>query len=187
VILDDERTSTTPSAGGTPQVTTKAWDQAGIQRIHGLVAAAVGFDKERGDQITVENIAFDAPQEPPSAAPPTMVQELTQSLKQQWPMLLRGGAILLVAVLALFGVLRPLARRAATLAATPALPTPATAAARLQTVQEMEGQIDAELDAAAAAHSRRLPVLTQRVAKLANEEPEQLARIVRGWISEGRR
>ena len=30
-------------------------------------------------------------------------------------------------------------------------------------------------------------VLTQRVAKLANDEPEQLARIVRGWIAEERR
>jgi flagellar M-ring protein FliF len=187
VILDDERTTAAAAGGTAPQVTTKPWDQAGIQRIHGLVAAAVGFDKDRGDQITVENIAFDAPQDAPPAAAPTMVQELTQSLKQQWPMLLRGGAILLVAVLALFGVLRPLARRAGTLSTTPALPAPAANAARLPTVQEMEGQIDAELDAAAAGHNRRLPVLTQRVAKLANDEPEQLARIVRGWISEGRR
>jgi len=185
VILDDERT-TTP-AGGTPQATTKAWDQAGIQRIHGLVAAAVGLNAERGDQLTVENIAFDVPQEAPIAAPPSMGQQMTDALKQQWPMALRGLAILMIAVFALFGVLRPLARRAAALTTTPALPAPAAAAARLPTVQEMEGQIDAELDAAAAAHSRRLPVLTQRVAKLANEEPEQLARIVRGWISEGRK
>ena len=187
VILDDERTTSAPRAGGAPQAATKPWDQAGIQRVHGLVAAAVGFDKERGDQITVENIAFDAPQEPPTIAPPTVTQQLTESLKQQWPMLLRGAGIVLVAVVALFGVLRPLARRAATLSSVPALPAPAGTAARLPTVREMEGQIDAELDAAASAHSRRLPVLTQRVAKLANDEPEQLARIVRGWISEGRR
>jgi flagellar biosynthesis/type III secretory pathway M-ring protein FliF/YscJ len=30
-------------------------------------------------------------------------------------------------------------------------------------------------------------VLTKRVAKLASDEPEQLARIVRGWIAEGDR
>ena len=50
----------------------------------------------------------------------------------------------------------------------------------------MEGQIDAELDGAPAA-SARLPVLTKRVAKLASEEPEQLARIVRGWMAEEER
>jgi flagellar biosynthesis/type III secretory pathway M-ring protein FliF/YscJ len=48
----------------------------------------------------------------------------------------------------------------------------------------MEGQIDAELDAMSSPEGRRLPVLTQRVAKLANDEPEQVARIVRGWIAE---
>jgi flagellar biosynthesis/type III secretory pathway M-ring protein FliF/YscJ len=51
----------------------------------------------------------------------------------------------------------------------------------------MEGQIEAELDAALPGQARRLPVLTKRVAKLANEEPEQLARIVRGWIAEEQR
>jgi flagellar biosynthesis/type III secretory pathway M-ring protein FliF/YscJ len=48
----------------------------------------------------------------------------------------------------------------------------------------MEGQIEAELDAVGPGNPRRLPVLTKRVAKLANDEPEQLARIVRGWIAE---
>jgi flagellar biosynthesis/type III secretory pathway M-ring protein FliF/YscJ len=48
----------------------------------------------------------------------------------------------------------------------------------------MEGQIEAELDAVGPGSARRLPVLTKRVAKLANDEPEQLARIVRGWIAE---
>jgi flagellar biosynthesis/type III secretory pathway M-ring protein FliF/YscJ len=69
----------------------------------------------------------------------------------------------------------------------PALPAGNGTAARLPTVQEMEGQIEAEIDAMASGEGRRLPVLTQRVAKLANEEPEQLARIVRGWIAEENR
>jgi flagellar biosynthesis/type III secretory pathway M-ring protein FliF/YscJ len=48
----------------------------------------------------------------------------------------------------------------------------------------MEGQID---DDAGHGGQRRLPVLTKRVAKLASEEPEQLARIVRGWMAEDQR
>ena len=50
----------------------------------------------------------------------------------------------------------------------------------------MEGAIEAELDAA-TGQRRKLPVLTKRVAKLASQEPEQLARIVRGWMAEGDR
>ena len=51
----------------------------------------------------------------------------------------------------------------------------------------MENQIEAELSAATTGQPGRLPVLTKRVAKLANDEPEQLARIVRGWISDEQR
>lgn len=187
VVLDDERV-TTKGADGTAQVANKPWEQAGIQRIQGIVSAAVGLDTERGDQLTVENIAFDAAPEDVAPAPTGIGTQVTEIAKEHWPAALRGLAIFLVAIFALFGVLRPLARRATGLAAAPALPAPTAAGARLPTVQEMEGQIEAELDAlAATSEGRRLPVLTQRVAKLANDEPEQLARIVRGWIAEEQR
>lgn len=187
VVLDDERV-TTKGADGAAQTTTKPWDAAGIQRIQGIVSAAVGLDQERGDQLTVENIAFDAAPEAPEPPPAGFGTQVTDIAKEHWPAALRGLAIFLVAIFALFGVLRPLARRATGLATAPALPAAAATAARLPTVQEMEGQIEAELDAMAAnSEGRRLPVLTQRVAKLANDEPEQLARIVRGWIAEERR
>ena len=186
VILDDERV-TAKAADGTTQTTSKAWDAAGIQRIQGLVAAAVGLDTERGDQLTVENIAFEtAPVEPEPAAV-GIGQQVMDLGREHWLSAVRGGGILLIALFALFGVLRPLARSAAGLGSRPALPAAGVTAARLPTVQEMEGQIDADIDAMASGEGRKLPVLTQRVAKLANEEPEQLARIVRGWIAEENR
>jgi flagellar M-ring protein FliF len=187
VILDDERVQ--GKDGAAP--TTKSWDADGIKRIHGLVAAAVGFDEGRGDQLTVENIAFDVAPAEPEPPKPTVMQQFTDALKEQWPGALRGIAIFGLAMLALFGVLRPIAR-AATRTVTPAaLPAtagavPGASGARLPTVKDLEGQIEAELDAA-APRDRRLPVLTKRVAKLASDEPEQLARIVRGWIAEGDR
>ena len=101
---------------------------------------------------------------------------------------LRILAIIIVAWFALFGVLRPMMRQASAAPATPALSAATTSApaAKTPTVQEMEGQIEAELDAA-TGQRRKLPVLTKRVAKLASQEPEQLARIVRGWMAEGDR
>lgn len=189
VILDDERQSA-KAADGTVTTSTKPWEPAGIERIQGLVAAAVGLDTERGDKLTVENIAFDSQPEAPEPPKPTFMQQLTEGLKNNWPTLVRLLAIVLLGSFALFGVLRPLMRRATGgVVVSAALPAAAAAGgpagARLPTVQEMEGQIEAELDAAAAANqARRLPVLTQRVVKLANEEPEQVARIMRGWMSE---
>jgi flagellar M-ring protein FliF len=69
VILDDER-ATAKAADGTMTSSNKPWDQAGLQRIQGLVAAAVGLDKDRGDQLTVENISFDQPKDEPEPAAP---------------------------------------------------------------------------------------------------------------------
>lgn len=187
VILDDERVTTT-GTDGTSQTTTKPWDAQGIQRIQGLVSAAVGFNQERGDQLTVENIAFDATPLETGPAAPTMGQQAVDVVKTYWPSALRLVGVIGVAFFALFGVLRPLARALTTTGTPVALPAPAGASARLPSVKEMEGQIEAELDTAAAGgQARRLPVLTKRVAKLANEEPEQLARIVRGWIAEDER
>jgi flagellar M-ring protein FliF len=185
VILDDERV-TNKAADGAVQVSTKTWDPAGIQRIHGIVAAAVGLDKDRGDQLTVENISFESAQEDPAPPVPGFGQKLMDWGGQNWPAALRGLAIVMVASFALFGVLRPIARRATSLTAAPALPAAAMGhAARLPTVSEMEGQIEAELDAEAGPGGpKRLPALTKRAGKLASEEPEQLARVVRGWIAE---
>lgn len=188
VILDDERVSA-KAADGTTQVSTRPWEAKGIERIHGIVAAAVGFNQDRGDQLTVENIAFEVPQAEPEPPPATVTTQLTDLIKQQWPSALRALGVFALAMFALFGVLRPMMRNVTRVAvSTPAaLPAAAGVSARLPTVKEMEGQIEAELDAAVPGQGRRLPVLTKRVAKLASDEPEQLARIVRGWIAEEER
>jgi flagellar M-ring protein FliF len=184
VILDDERVSTPGENGAAATVSARPWEPAGIQRVQGIVAAAVGLDTERGDQLTVENIAFEAVPEMLEPVEPGMGTQAMDLVKVHWLSGVRLVAVLLIAAFAFFGVLRPLISRVGGLASAPALPAAAGAGARLPTVSEMEGQIDAELDAMSSPEGRRMPVLTQRVAKLANDEPEQVARIVRGWISE---
>ncbi|MFO7302589.1 MAG: flagellar basal-body MS-ring/collar protein FliF [Acidobacteriota bacterium] len=182
VVLDDERV-TTKNEDGTVTMATRPWDPEGLQRVQALVAAAVGLDPERGDQLTVENIPFGVvPENAP--APTGFGGRALELLEQHWRTLVNAVVVLLVAAFAFFGVLRPLAAKLGRSVEPPALPAAATAGARLPTVSEMEGQLEAELDAMAAPSPRRLPALTQRVARLAAEEPEQVARIVRGWISE---
>lgn len=191
VILDDQHVTPPGGASGassTGTPATKPWDAAEITRIKGLVSAAVGLDEQRGDKLTVENISFDAPTldaTPPDVPTGTKVMD---SVKLYGPSTLRIAGVLLVAFFALFGVLRPMVRQATRLPSQPALSAPAASmpAAKLPSVQEMDGSIEAELDAA-TGQRRKLPVLTKRVAKLASQEPEQLARIVRGWMAEGDR
>lgn len=185
VVLDDERV-TTRAEDGTASTTTRPWEREGLDRVQALVAAAVGLDSARGDQLTVENIPFEvvAVETP---APTGIGVQAVELLKEHWRTLVNTVVVLVVAVFAIFGVLRPLAAKLGGAAEAAALPAAGTAGARLPTVSEMEGQLAAELDAMAPAQPRRLPVLTQRVARLAADEPEQVARVVRGWISEDER
>jgi flagellar biosynthesis/type III secretory pathway M-ring protein FliF/YscJ len=111
-----------------------------------------------------------------------MGTQVIDQVKEYGPSAFRTIGVLLIGLFALFGIIRPLAKRATAIAATPALPAPAVAASRLPTISEMEGQMDDD-----RRGDKRLPVLTKRVAKLASEEPEQLARIVRGWMAEDQR
>jgi flagellar M-ring protein FliF len=181
VIVDDQRV-TAKAADGSATTTVKPWDPNEVKRFQNLVTAAVGLDTERGDQLTIENMSFEAPPAEPELADPGIGTQIVDGAKRNWPALLRTAGITLVALFALFGILRPLARRATAVATAPALPAPATGAARLPTVSEMEGDIDT--GEPGTAGQRKLPALSRRVAKLASDEPEQLARVVRSWMEE---
>lgn len=193
VLLDDERV-TTKTPEGAVQTSTKTRDAAELQRIQGLVAAAVGLDTTRGDQLTVENISFEQPTEELPAPPAALWERVTDFSSQHWETLFRTTGIVVLATLAIFGVIRPMLKTTRPVAA-PALAAASASAelpvtgstARLPTIEELEGQIEAELDATTANVPRRLPVLSKRVAKLANDQPEQIARIMRGWLTEEER
>ena len=181
VIVDDEKNNKPRSA-----------DE--IQRLHNLVASSVGFDERRGDRLTVENIAFEeAPVEP--AAPPAKwwqkvapeVNRLTDSSLVEAVRVI--GVLILVLAITLV-VLRPMARRALQIPQATLVPQAALAAVAgatpIRTVADLEGEIEAEIEAGLAAkqENRRLPVLTRRIAKAAEKEPEHIARLVRSLMAD---
>jgi flagellar M-ring protein FliF len=184
VILDDERTTTKDDAGAV-QVSSKPRSTEDIERVQRLVAAAVGLDPARGDQLTVENIAFgdQAPVEESPAGPIWL--QLPRQVAPYAPQVLRVAAVVGIALMALLMVLRPMMR---SVLAASALPEAAVAGAlgHARTVAEMEGAIEAELDAGRpeAGEGRRLPVLGKRIARRAEQQPEELARLVRTWLAD---
>jgi flagellar M-ring protein FliF len=170
VVVDDERPV---DAKEKPKPRTAA----DIQKIHGLVAAAVGLDMERGDQLTVENIAFEEPPVEEVVAPTFVQQYAPQALEVG-----RIVGIVTVFIAVLLLVIRPtvrgaLTRSAALPQATGPLPVP-------RTVEDLEAEIDAQLAGAVVGQSRRMPVLTKRVAALTEREPENAARLLRTWLTE---
>lgn len=187
VVLDDERPVAT--AGAAPAA-AKPRAQADIQKIQGLVAAAVGLDTDRGDQLTVENIAFEE----------TPVEEIpvqTAWQRYQAPAFEFGriAAIVILGLVALLFVIRPMIRSTFAPAGPAALKGGARTPAALtagggggggpRTVQDMEAELEAQLGSAQGA--ARLPVLTRRVASMTAKEPENAARLLRTWLTEDER
>ena len=98
----------------------------------------------------------------------------------------RLGMVLLIGLAGFFFVIRPLLRaggvgsRAVVVADGPGLEVQ-----RPRTVADLQNEIEAQLDADAAEKASanvRLPVLSKRVSAIAKKEPEQVAKLLRGWI-----
>lgn len=179
VVVDDNKTPAAEGGDGQPQSTPRSAEE--IQKIRDLVTAAVGFDEMRGDQLTVENIAFE--ETPVEEIVPAPVWERYQPQAFE---ALRILGVLLLAVFALFGVVRPMvagAMRPMQPVRRGAIPSGAPP----RTVEDLESEIDAELQATSETASRRLPVLTRRVATLSEKEPENTARLLRAWLTEEER
>jgi flagellar M-ring protein FliF len=186
VILDDEHTSTTDAQG---KVTHKSAPRnaAELQKIQQIVAAAVGYDQARGDLLTVENIAFD--EHVVEVVEPGFMERYGTDVKNTGKWI---GVFLMCAMVLMF-VIRPIVRD--TLKSLPAArPTELHAAQGLpgqlpRTIEEVEGEIEAQLDAAVAARvaDRKMPVLQRRVLTMAQGEPQNAARLMRSWLSEGGR
>jgi flagellar M-ring protein FliF len=185
VILDDERVIT-KAQDGTVQTSTKPWEAEGIQRVQGLVSAAVGLDTARGDQLTVENIAFGEPPAPEEAPAGPVWQELPKQMIPYAPQILRLLAVVTIVTMAFLMVLRPMMRAAFPMPQLRGVAIEGSLPQSARTVADLEGAIEAELDAALGpiGEGRRLPVLTKRIARRAEEQPEEVAKLVRTWLTE---
>lgn len=184
-VLVDDDVRNAVGDNGEPSTTRRPRDAAEMQKLQNLVAAAVGIDPERGDQITVENIAFG--HEPVTVeAPPSTWTRVTDHAGP----VARGLALVVIVGLVLLLFVRPLVTRVL------ALPSPAgmgqTAHVGMpqqlpRTIEDIEGEIEAQLDEEAMANvDRRKPVLTRRVVGMATSEPANAAKLVRSWLAERR-
>jgi flagellar M-ring protein FliF len=180
VILDDDQQQK-KEKDGTAKTVRVARSREELQKIHGLVAAAVGFDMLRGDQLTVENVSFDEPTID-EEAPPSIFVRFAPQLTEFG----RLGTVLLIGLAGFLFVIRPLLR-AGGISGKVAVVVDENAleVQRPRTVADMQSEIEAQIDAQVAEKAStnlKLPVLTKRVAAITQKEPEQVAKLLRGWI-----
>ena len=138
-----------------------------VEQIRNTVAAAVGYQEERGDSIDVQGMNFDTTQM-------DQIQKVLDEAEQQEQLqqYIRYGILGLVGLLSLIFLVRFLAKR------------------RERAVDLQEGMVPVLPDSAedALLPESETPIeessLNQQVRQLAERDPETAAFLIRTWLSE---
>jgi flagellar M-ring protein FliF len=176
-----------------------------LKSVNDVIAGLVGYDKDRGDQITVASLPFDSTAEltrPP--APPPSAPAAPQKPSQNWrsnPKLLivagaAAAAVVLVGVIAALFLRRRKKKKAAAEAAAQATIAEANSALALQSAEDkikaalaerQEEQDQAELSAIAAlklppVKTKKAEVLLKQLRETAEKDPMVQAQVLQTWI-----
>lgn len=192
VIVDDAVKVEKGTDGSTVKKTTpRSADE--LKKIRDLISSAVGFDASRGDQLTVENIAFEIN---------PGLDEVKPTFYENWKELIqpaiRYGAFIILFLLVYFLMVRPVTRKvmapAEEILAPPSEQTVLAEGATSsgltldspKTVKELEAQLDsnAGLLLPMPAEIRKSDILRQRITEFIQREPENAAQVMRMWLTE---
>jgi flagellar M-ring protein FliF len=164
--------------------------QEEIDRIAALVRTAVGFDKNRGDQLEVVNLRLaETPVAAPAPAEPLMTTLFSPS-KEDLLRLIEIGVIALLTLIVLFTVVRPMVRKMLGIEKTPRRGAAAAlasaggpgdgfempniardgATAKMIEMAKAQGQIQAES--------------LERIGDMVRSNPQETVSVLRNWIHE---
>jgi flagellar M-ring protein FliF len=169
-----------------------------LKKIRDQVAAAVGIQPKRGDELTVEDMAFATLQVNPKEEAEAKKQFWVDLGRQFLPSLIWGLAGFVV----FFMIILPMLKRMSAAINRPAPMRvasadggdPGSAAsmaarknAQVKSMTEIEAEIEAELNADAAfsaPEARRRELIRKRLQEGSTEDPETMASLVRSWLLE---
>jgi len=199
VVLDNQ-TETVTDADGKVSVKSTPRTPEEMKKYHDLVAAAIAFNTERGDQLIVENISFDSEVNPETLVEPTLLEKQAPTIVSA----LRYIIIPIAFVVIYFMFIRPVQKSvmagwvpvAAEASSTRGLlrggvQTPLTVKqleARLASSNTASDMGDlggsADFDLTTPQGPSKIDVIRKRVIEQAKQDPETVARLVRVWLNE---
>jgi flagellar M-ring protein FliF len=195
-VIIDNHVKTATGSDGKPQITSEPRTTEEMTKYRDLVSAAIGLNPERGDRITVENVSFEGEVDF-GTKEPTFIEK-------QAPLIIIGLRYLIVpvAVILIYLLfLRPVQKTVlAQLAAAPAAPHqqlvrsfPQGLASGRQTpmtVKQLEAQLqsgaNAEFEPVSLSAPTKMDVIRTRVLEHAQQDPENVARLVKTWLHDER-
>src|SRR6059036_365899 len=183
-VLIDNHTKVTTGSDGKEQTSQESRTPEEMKKYRDLVAAAIGFNPDRGDQLTVENISF---------------QTETELIEKQGPtimMFLRYLIIPVVFIILYLLFLRPVqksvfANWATTATAARNSPLVPANLQTPMTVKQFEAQLsgasshgNADGDSMPLPTPNKIDMIRKRVVEHAQSDPEAVARLVRTWLAD---
>ncbi|MBU1627846.1 flagellar M-ring protein FliF [bacterium] len=170
-----------------------------MEQFRQVVMSAVGFNADRGDEVTVSNISFDT-----SVEEKNKVMMAKMEKEQFWISLAKYPAMVVLFLLIFFFIIRPLLRvlsreapimlPSAELEALPSglhlhpgLPRPRAriSAEAPKTLEEIEAELAQELsEGSLTVEAQKRGILLKRVNELAQQTPDKVAEVVRLWLTE---
>jgi flagellar M-ring protein FliF len=170
VVLNYRRTGDGKQAKWQPRTADE------MKSMTDLAQSAIGFDASRGDQVSVEELAFDDDVPVPEPA----LGERVLGMATRSESLLRYGTILVAMLAFVFLVARPALRSLASAPPRAAPAAPPTGSLRALTAVEIP-QLTPEQQAAEQRKARAQNMFDQ-VSDNVKRDPEQTTRLLESWI-----
>ena len=171
-----------------------------LKTIHDLVAGVIGFSAERGDQLIVETMPFEATLNPepvsPSSkpAPPAPPPWYEQALKNKFVLI--GAGVGVALVLTLLATVLKLLRRSpgesVEMAPQLAAGAPESLNKRIesQLAEQAALRQKQEMDALNALKlppvTKKAEVLTKHISEQAKKDSSSMAHVIRSWMSDAK-
>lgn len=150
-----------------------------LKQIEDLAKAAVGFDVNRGDVLTVQNLSFQQP--PPETPVKPKALERVRLVLNDWSNLLRYATLLALFLLAYALLLRPMKKQLlATLRELPGR----LGAQKAQLAAATETGLSGGQDVMALASEQRALMVKKQVVEKVKSDPAVASQLVQGWLNE---
>ncbi|WP_446742345.1 flagellar basal-body MS-ring/collar protein FliF [Silvibacterium acidisoli] len=152
------------------QVSWQARTPVEMGRLTALAQAAIGFDNARGDQVNVEDMAFEEQGEPPVPLGERLLRTASQS-----EALLKYATILVLSAALLLLVVRPVMQKM-----KPAVPAAALPAPEMRANEALEPELP--IEPVLTAPQKHAQLVFERVTDHMRREPGQSTRLLQSWI-----
>jgi flagellar M-ring protein FliF len=189
VLIDDLVDVKTVS--GKPQETRRKRTPEEMKQLEDLARAALGFNAQRGDELSIQNVSFEVP--PIEVQPAPTPAQRTLRIIAPWIGLLRYAGLAALFLVIYFLILRPVKNQVlATLKVLPAQSEQAAlprgegggASSKPITISDLEDELQRDL-AGTNSEVMRAVVLKRHLVTKIRKEPEGASRLIQTWVRQG--